>query len=166
MDSHERSLRTFLHRQMSDLDLKAPYLPSLMCEAYGRARGRTVELRPEHVPELGAFGVVMRLPQTDVIVYQAAVDEQHQTRIIFHEFIHLLCGHTSDSEDDGVLSCGPQALEDPRADNLYDSWQEWEAETGAAILEEWSDAAPAEMPNTLTEGVRRFLRGFAGEEWV
>jgi hypothetical protein len=147
----ERALRSFLRGAVEGLGLRPPCTAEELCAALGAARGRPVLLVPRaDLPVRGGFGCLVRYPDRDLIVLQQRSTAAGRAWIVFHELTHLLRDHTSV----GAASwCGGVGGSAP-----YDGWQEWEAETGAAVLSEWATAPPRPPPAGPVE--RAVARGF------
>ena len=135
-------LRRYCRALVSDLGLSPPLDPIVLCERLSEARARPIKLFPKDIPVAAAVGALIVAAGRDLIAYQAATTSAHQGHIIYHELIHLVRGHVTSQ---GALTCGgplPEGDEDsrpaPARRGLYQDWQEWEAETGATILSEWS----------------------------
>lgn len=164
----ERELRALCRRTLRDLGLRPPLQVRQLCERLGAARSRPIVLEARaDLPVSGGFGCLCPFPDKDLIVYQQNSTPPGREWIIFHELIHLIRGHAEpDSAGDAVM-CGA-LLTDPgsavtHGHSLYDDWKEWEAETGAAILAEWS-ALPSGSPSldAPQRGVRAFVRALGG----
>lgn len=118
-------------------------------------RGRRVRLI-ERGSEVGSFGCLIPMPQEDLVVFHAssAVERRH---IVFHEMAHVFLDHLADNEDGGTaLMCGFEAEHvDPQANapaTMYETTAEWEAETAATILSEWSSSARNKRKGTNSAG--------------
>ena len=92
----------------------------------------------------------MRYPDRDLIVLQQRSTAAGRAWIVFHELTHLLREHPA-------AGTGPWCG-GTEGGTLYDGWQEWEAETGAAILSEWATAVPLPRPASPVD--RAVARGF------
>lgn len=167
----ERGLRELCRDLLRDLDLRPPLSAVTLCERLGRHRGRPIVLVPRDLPDGGAFGALVPMPTRDLVVYQRHATARHQESIIFHEVVHLVRGHVTGAG--GGLLCGgllPDVGPGDSTGTLYDRWQEWEAETGAAILAEWAaDRSVAGAVPTATSGAsaaeRAIARAFGGGDW-
>lgn len=59
----------------------------------GRRRGRPVHLLAAPLGPPGPSGILLALPDRDVIAYDAGAGPAHRDHIIAHELAHLGCGH-------------------------------------------------------------------------
>ena len=134
-------MRRYCRALVSALGLNPPLNPEVLCARLAESRGRPINLYPEEIPVAAAVGLLMAAEDRDLITYQAATTHDHQGHIVYHEVIHLTRDHLGARDS---LTCG---LLLPETDSeiggstrrpLYADWQEWEAETGATILSEWS----------------------------
>jgi hypothetical protein len=147
----ERALRALLLGVVDGLGLQPPCSAEELCAALGAARGRPILLAPRaDLPVRGGFGCLVRFPDRDLIVLQQRSTAAGRAWIVFHELTHLVRDHTTAAAG---AWCGAAA-----GGTLYDRWQEWEAETGAAILSEWATALPLPRPASPVE--RAVARGF------
>lgn len=141
----ERALRSVFRRLLRELGLHRPFSAQQVCEALGRHRGRPIVVVARDLPDGGAFGALLPMPDRDLLVVQARMTPQHQQSTLFHEIVHLVRSHAAGSGT-GRSLCGgrlPGVGATAPGGTLYDHWQEWEAETGAAILTGWSGPATA-----------------------
>lgn len=136
-------LRRYCRALVSDLGMSPPLDPVVLCERLSEARARPIKLFPKDIPVAAAIGALIVAAGRDLITYQATTTSAHQGHIIYHEVIHLVRGHVTSQ---GTLTCGGLLSEGDddsgsalARQSLYQDWQEWEAETGATILSEWSD---------------------------
>lgn len=134
-------LRRYCRTLVTDVGLSPPLEPAVLCARLAESRQRPIKLFPKEIPIAAAAGALMVAQGRDLITYQAATTEAQQAHIIYHELVHLVRAHLTGA---GALTCGillPEADTAPAQAtrrNLYQDWQEWEAETGATILSEWS----------------------------
>ena len=132
-------------RLLRELGLRRPVSATQVCEAYGRNRGRPIVVVARDLPDGGGLGALIPLPDRDLLVVPARMTPQHQQTIIFHEIVHLVRSHAV-APGTGRALCGgrlPGGGATAPGGTLYDHWQEWEAETGAAILAQWSSRTGA-----------------------
>jgi hypothetical protein len=163
-DLDEFELRQMCREVLRDLGIRPPLEAEVLCERLGAARGRPITLIPCALPVSGAFGCLVPMPRTDLIIYQRQTTRRHQWYIIFHEVLHLLRGHMSTGGDGQSLLCSELFANTNvacRRQTLYDRWQEWEAETGATILSEWVTVpAGAASLHADTTAERAIIRAF------
>lgn len=164
----EGELRRLCRATLRELGLRPPLRVGQLCERLGAARSRPIVLESRaDLPVSGGFGCLCPFPDKDLIVYQRNSTPPGRDWIIFHELIHLIRGHVEPEGPGGTLMCGALLTERDSAarqgHTLYDDWKEWEAETGAAILAEWS-VLPACSPSldAPQRGVRAFVRALGG----
>lgn len=155
---NERGLRRLLRDLLRALDLHPPLDADLLCARLGEHRGRPLERVAASLPA-GAFGALILLPRKDLILHQANLSRPHRDLVVFHELVHLVCGHV-DRCAVTQLVCGQDRL-----GNLYSRPDEWEAETGGAILAAWTGEQPiATSPTDPRE--RSIVRALGGREWI
>lgn len=141
----ERALRAMCRRLLRDLGLRRPVSASRLCEALGRHRGRPIVVVSRDLPGGGTFGALVPMPDRDLLVVQARMSPQHRQTVVYHEIVHLVRSHAG-APGTGRALCGgrlPGVGATATGGTFYDHWQEWEAETGAAILAGWSSPADA-----------------------
>lgn len=131
----ESELRRLLQEVVDGLALRPPWDLQALCDRLSEQRGRPIVLVPrKDLPVNGGFGCLVRYPDKDLIVFQQRSTGPGRAWIVFHELTHLIRGHQA-SAGATPLQCGAVGI-GGQSGTLYDSWQEWEAETGAAILSE------------------------------
>lgn len=135
-------LRSYCRALVSDLGVSPPLDPVVLCARLAEVRGRPIKLFPKKISVAAAVGVLLAADGRDLITYQSATTLPHQGHIIYHEVMHLARGHLTGG---AALTCGvlqgsgEESESDPSSRrSVYEDWQEWEAETGATILSEWS----------------------------
>jgi len=104
--------------------------------------------------------------KADYILYQQETSKAHQNHIILHELGHLLAGHTSDEQDDGLLAglypdLEPDAVRRALRRTSYDSAHEREAETVATIILEWASVLDKVAPRNSEGPARRMAKSLA-----
>lgn len=138
----ERELRRFCRRTLTALDLRPPLSAEELCARLGSARGRAIVLVARDLDAANAFGCLVPMRTRDLIVHDANLSRAHRDHVVFHEVVHLLRGHVDrTATQDGPLICGPRPAGAAQG-TLYDSGQEWEAETGATIFSTWAQTEP------------------------
>jgi hypothetical protein len=157
------ALRDLCGQLLRELDIPPPLSPEQLCQRLGAARGRRIKLVGDELYTTASVGHLISKARTDLIAYQATAPRLHQAHVIYHEVMHIVCGHLDGAD---ALTCG--ALEadldelipaDDSSAGLYDRWQEWEAETGATILSEL--AGQRARPRALGKDVGRSDRAIA-----
>lgn len=138
---NERQLRRRCRDLLRRLELRRPVDPFALCDRYSLARGRPVIVETRRLPFPGGFGALFPMRSKDIILCPDNISAEYQAQIIYHEVMHLDLDHLSTSrEGQQPLMCG-QLMADsskPSARSLYADEREWEAETAATILSEWS----------------------------
>jgi hypothetical protein len=147
----ERQLRRRCRALLQQLDIRPPLDVPQLCARLGEHRGRPIYLQPAPIPLPGPFGIWLSLASSDVIVYQEETSRTHQKHIILHELAHLVAGHSSDEDDDGLLramfpTIDPEMVRRMLRRTSYDSRQEREAETVATIILEWASVLDSITP--------------------
>lgn len=166
----ELTMRALLHEELRGLGIRPPFDAHELCALIADRGGREIVLVPRSdLPTSSGFGTLIRFPEKDLILYQRRSTGPGQMWIIFHELTHLIRGHVSPDQAGESLLCGA-SVDDRRAareqgGSLYDAWQEWEAETGAAILSQWANA-PARSASLFSSAAeeRSVARGLGERE--
>lgn len=65
-----------------------------VCERLARHVGRRIELVPMALPPASPLGLLITDEHGHCVIYEASASVIHRQQIIFHEFAHLLFGHT------------------------------------------------------------------------
>lgn len=123
------------------LSMRRPIEPHQLVRRLAEHRGRPVTLQAREMPVTGGVGLTVSLADRDVVVYPDDIGPAYQAQIIYHEVMHIHLGHldVAADVDDPPLCVGTLGTDDGEAySSLYDSREEWEAETAATILSEWS----------------------------
>jgi hypothetical protein len=164
----ERELRRRARRLLNDLDIRPPLDVTELCRRVGESRGKPIRLVAHPIPVPGPFGVWIATNTADYILYQQETSKAHQGHIVLHELGHILAGHRSDDDDEGLLAdlypdVAPDALRDKYPDlepdavrralrrTSYDTEQEREAETVATIILEWASVLDRVAPSTSAD---------------
>lgn len=155
---NERALRQLLRDLLRALDLHPPLDADLLCAQLGEHRGRPLELVAASLPA-GAFGALIPLRRKDLVLHQENLSTPHRDLVVFHELVHLVRRHVDNRAATGVI-CGLD-----QAGNLYYRREEWEAETGAAILAAWTGEQPIGAGPTDPRE-RSIVRALGGREWM
>lgn len=135
MNQHE--LRRLCRGVLAECNISPPLDAQVLCARLAWARGREIKLIARDLPCSATFGALVPMPTRDLIIYPRRIAHPYRDHIIFHEVMHLIRGHGSTSGATELFVCGQPAENSPDAkhrQNPYEHWQEWEAETGAAIL--------------------------------
>lgn len=138
----EDELRRALHSMLEDFDIRPPFDAAVLCERLAWARGREIRLIARDLPSPAVFGCLVPMLTKDLIIYPEYAAQPHRQHIIFHEAVHLIRRHVSTGGAGELLTCGQLTDDCARAERRrvpYDHWKEWEAETGATMLSEWSE---------------------------
>ncbi|QIS18353.1 hypothetical protein [Nocardia terpenica] len=159
----ERELRRRCRRLLTELDIRPPLDVETLCRRVGEQRGKPIRLVPHPIPVPGPFGAWITTARADYILYQQETTKAHQDHIILHELGHLLAGHSSDQEDDSLMSqlyrggdLPPDAIRRALRRTSYDTAEEREAETVATIILEWASVLDGVAPQLVSnESVRR-----------
>jgi hypothetical protein len=154
----EAELLAMCQRLLLDLDILPPLTPEILCEKLGAARGRRLKLVAGELNTTSSVGHLISKARRDVIAYQRSAPRPQQAHVIYHEVMHLVCGHLDHADS---LTCGALEADGDTGENdgLYARWQEWEAETGATILSELSRQRPD--PRLITRDSTQAQRGIA-----
>lgn len=163
----ERQLLDRCYQLIADLALRPPLTPDLLCQRLAASRGRAIELVARAIPAGAASGVLVVLPDKDLIIYQAETTPFHQAHIVFHEAVHLVRGHLTGEAPSmcGALIPDGDAAAAGGRHPLYDAWQEWEAETGATILSGWTERAVDPGSAATPDEATRRLESALGGTW-
>jgi hypothetical protein len=156
-------LRELCGQLLRELDILPPFSPEQLCQRLGAVRGRRIKLVGDELYTTASVGHLIAKSRTDLIAYQRTAPRLHQAHVIYHEVMHIVCGHLDEA---GALTCGaldadPDELipADDSSGGLYGHWQEWEAETGATILSEL--ASLRARPHAITKNAGRSDRAIA-----
>lgn len=166
----EDELRQLCLSLLGQLAITTPIDPVELCRRLGEWRARPIVLEPRRLPgaETFGFGSLLPMRSKDVIVYPADVSPPWQAWIIFHEVVHLVRGHVGGDGDRRPLLCGTAAerdVDEPGSTAYYGSQEEWEAETGAAILAGLSSNPGRVLRpdrDDLTDAERAYTRAIGG----
>jgi hypothetical protein len=142
-----------VRRLISNGDLPDPFTLTEFLQRLAARRGRPIEVRPSEYVSGGACGMLLRLPDVDIIVH-ARTAPLHEEHIVLHEVGHMLCEHNGQS---GLLTSELMSLLMPDLDpalvhrmlnrRSYTEAEEQEAELLATvILERVADRRPAPEP--------------------
>lgn len=163
---NERQLRRRCRDLLRRLDLRRPLDPFELCRRYSQARGRPLVVATRQLPFPGGFGALFPMPAKDLILCPDNISTEYQAQIIYHEVMHLDLDHLAASRGgQQPLMCGQlmASSSEPRTRSLYADEREWEAETAATILSEWSGEggpeAGAPPPGRTEEAVLRAIGG-------
>lgn len=143
MDQHE--LRRLCRGVLENFGISPPVDAQVLCERLSRARGREIRLIARDLPCSATFGALVPMPTRDLIICPQRIAHPYRQHIIFHEVMHLIRGHGSANGARKLFVCGRPPDNSPgvrHRQNLYDHWQEWEAEAGATILATWAGERP------------------------
>lgn len=137
--SNEAKLRRRLRRELAALKIDEPMDMAEVCRRLSAHRNKPIRLLayPFEIP--GPFGLWLKTPSADYVLYQAETTPAHQQHIIAHELGHLLASHRSDEGDEAVWSVlmpdvPPDVIRRALRRTSYDNAQEREAETAATML--------------------------------
>jgi len=149
----ERKLRRRCRKLLNSLDITPPLDVELLCARLGERRGRPIELVPYEIPVPGPFGLWIATPTTDYILYQRETSPAHQDHIVLHEIGHMIADHTSDDQDDDLLTdlqlgVTPEYVRRALRRTSYDTEHEREAETVATIILGWASVVDIVAPRT------------------
>lgn len=162
----ERELRRRCRRLLNELDIQPPLDVAELCRRVGDQRGRPIRLIAHPIPVPGPFGVWIATAKADYILYQRETSKAHQNHIILHELGHLLAGHSSDEQDDDLLTglypdLEPDAVRRALRRTSYDTEHEREAETVATIILEWASVLDKVAPRASEGPAHRMSRSLA-----
>lgn len=164
-----RALRRRLRALLRDLDLHPPLAAEELCRRLGEQRRRPIVLVPTDLPGAGAFGALVPMRTKDLIIYQTRLVGMHREAVIFHEFSHLFLHHITTALAAGkTLVCNLDLADaDLLGDaTLYDQIEEWEAETGAAILCEWARIGSTQLCGAPSAEEQAICRGLGRSDWI
>jgi hypothetical protein len=152
----ERKVRRQCRELLRTLSLARPVEPFELARRLGAHRDRPLVLVARTIPGHGAAGALVCLPHRDIVVYPNGMAHEYQAQIIYHEVMHLYLGHLDQSAGRRPPLCDQhhdaQGLGDGQQ-SLYGRRDEWEAETGATILSEWS-AIPSPTRSVIADTTR------------
>ncbi|MEU4377702.1 hypothetical protein [Pseudonocardia alni] len=162
---NERQLRRRCRDLLRRLKLRRPVDPFELCRRYSQDRGRPLIVATRQLPFPGGFGGLFPMPSKDLILCPDNISAEYQAQIIFHEVMHLDLDHLAASrEAQQPLMCG-QLMTDSsgaRTRSLYADQREWEAETAATILSEWSGSSAKRAGTAIGRTEEAVLRAIGG----
>lgn len=177
----ERELRRRCRRLLNELGIRPPLDVLELCRNVGKQRGRPIRLIAHRIPVPGPFGVWIATGQADYIVYQQDTSKAHQRHIILHELGHMLAGHHTTAEDDGLVTLltpdvpppgglreqypdlEPESVRQALRRTSYDTDHEREAETVATIILEWASVLDRVAPKSSDEDTAQRIEAALGE---
>ena len=148
----QRKLRARCRQLLRDLDVRPPFDVESLCDAYGRLRGRRIQLVSQPIALPGPFGFWAAGRHVDYVVYQSETTKAHQDHIIVHELGHMMAGHTPDMPFDApdepdvdyadiFPDLDPDVVRRVLRRTVYDDQKEHEAEIAATTVLDWASAA-------------------------
>lgn len=162
-----RSIRRTARRLLRRLRIEPPLTVEALREALESERERLVRLIPHEFPDTATNGLVVVTETADVVFYEAHLTEDHQCRVILHEFGHLVFEHSGETPDvsDAVWRSIAPTL--PReyvravmCRSAHDSPEELQAEKFGRVLAAWDAEITKTTPREGRRGGSRLERAF------
>ncbi len=135
------------------------------CKALAQQRGREIRLVDMDIQawKPGVYGLWLRFPSVDYILYERNTSSAHQNHIILHEAGHVVFGHEPTSAPGSELPAGVfdalplELILSVLQRSVYSSQAELEAEIFAMVVEDGAGAAPSELDLDSSPGARGLL---------
>lgn len=141
-------LRGRLRSELRAAGVEGPTPMAEICARLGTRRGKPIKVLAVAMEVPGPFGLWVKTPIADVILYQSTGTTRfHQEHIIAHELGHLLADHPSDEGDDSMWrqllpDIPPEVIRTAlRRRTSYTNDYEHEAEALATVLLETTTKA-------------------------
>lgn len=144
-------LRRRCRRLLRELGMRPPLSVEALAERFAEHRRRPIFFEAYPLPIPGPSAVTFAEPGGDVVFYQAVAGKALSRHYMTHELAHLLLDH--DPRDVHDIHLADRTV--------YVSPAEWEAETVATIILEWSmifDELPRRLP--ASPALERVQRAF------
>jgi hypothetical protein len=100
MGHERRALRRRCQRLIDELAIPQPITMMRLVTAVAERQGKSIELSAVAAPETSFFGMLVRTPAADFILYDEDATPLHQFHIVAHEIGHLLLRHRSPQRAD------------------------------------------------------------------
>ena len=138
-------IRRICRALLGELQLNPPLDAAVLARSLGELLQHPIHLIAKHDEIVGSFGIVIPSDVGYEIIYQGATSVADQNHIIYHELGHIYLKHLGRRRG-RTLFCGfaPPGTDPERPRNLYADTSEWEAETFASVLSEWTNAVAAD----------------------
>ncbi|WP_157187611.1 hypothetical protein [Nocardia vinacea] len=98
-------LRKRCERRIDTLWLPARFGIDEVCERLASHVGSRIELIPMALPPASPLGLLLTDERGHSVIYEESASLIHRQQIIFHEFAHLLFGHTGQPIGDDRRHC-------------------------------------------------------------
>lgn len=161
-----REVRQRCERLLKDIDLPDGFDAEVFRGAVAARRGRAIRLVPRE-QMVGPCGVLVSLPATDYVFFEASTSQVHRDHIVAHELGHLLCEHVPGQRmSDEVIrtllpDLDPVMVRKALARTTYGEVEEQEAEMIASLALGRRRAAPVEGLDPVMDRLHRSLGGGA-----
>ena len=133
-----REVRHRCERLLEDIDLPNGFDADVFRDAVAARRNRAIRLVPRE-QMVGPCGVLVSLPTTDYVFFEASTSRVHRDHIVAHELGHLLCDHVPKKRmGDEVIrtllpDLDPVMVRSALARTTYGEVEEQEAEMIASL---------------------------------
>ena len=98
-------LRKRCERRIDTLELPVRFGIDAVCERLESRMGSRIELIPMALPPASPLGLLITDERGHSVIYEESASPIHRQQIIFHEFAHLLLGHTGRPIGDDRRHC-------------------------------------------------------------